>query len=76
MDNDQQWGEVVKTIAERLKAVEDKQDEVIHLLQAAGGQLQKIADNKSMSVEEKVRTALMIAGGQLRSIKPREENGN
>jgi D-tyrosyl-tRNA(Tyr) deacylase len=76
-----QWteveGEVVaRTIEERVKAVEDKQDEVIRLFHEFGGELQAMGKDRGLSAERviaRLQTFMVRAGGQLKGIKPRED---
>jgi hypothetical protein len=62
-----------KTTDERLAAVEQKQDEVIHLLQTAGGELQSLgkSDLRGEEFDAALRRLVIRIGGVLKSIKGR-----
>jgi hypothetical protein len=61
-------------IERRLAALENTQDNVVHTIQTAGGQLRKIFEDPSLSQDQrlsKVNDVLKIMSGQFKSLKPR-----
>jgi hypothetical protein len=69
-------GEAVATTDDRLRALEDKQDEVIGLFHQLGGELQAIGKDRSLGLEAvlaRLQNFMVRAGGQLKGIKPRED---